>query len=146
MKRAVLKIYLCIVQDDFFKIWLTEEINNKLRYYLVAVLDRAVFKTVWMRVIFRAHYRMHLNHQKGHFRDLENDRSAFQPINSWAQKRVDVETKGDISEWHYTRSRATSCCFDWTINHHSSPHSTGLHISNKLSHIVPPGLSDRNIY
>ncbi len=109
-------------------------------------LSGAVFKTVWMRVIFRAHYRMHLNHQKGHFRDSENDRSAFQPINSWAQKRVDVETKGDISEWHYTLSRATSCCFDWTINHHSSPHSTRLHIANKLSHIVPPGLSDRNIY
>ncbi len=85
------------------------------------------------------------NHQKGHFRDSENDRSAFQPINSWAQKRVDVETKGDISEWHYTRSRATSCCFDWTINHQSSPHSTRLHISNKLSHIVSPGLSDRKL-
>lgn len=54
------------------------------------------------------------------------------------------ETKRDISEWHNTLFRAASCCFDWTINHHSSPHSTRIPISNKLSHTASPGFRPQN--
>lgn len=78
-------------------------------------------------MIFRAHYRMDLNHQKSHFRDSENDRSAIQPINSWTPKRVDVERQRETFLNGITQSHTVSSCFMLLWLNYKSPFLSTQH-------------------